>query len=74
MIKKGGVIFSKKSVFLKNFSVPGPFEQVFFSGANVQLGGSPYPWKTSLKWLTVMMPLLETSKKQERDKTRVRLE
>ena len=30
--------------------------------------------KTSLKWLTVAMPLLETSKRQERDKTRVRLE
>ena len=30
--------------------------------------------KTSLKWLTVAMPLLENSKRQERDKTRVRLE
>ena len=30
--------------------------------------------KTSLKWLTVVMPLLETSKRLERDKTRVRLE
>ena len=29
--------------------------------------------KTSLKWLTVAMPLLETSRRQERDKTRVRL-
>ena len=28
---------------------------------------------TSLKWLTVAMPLLETSKRQERDKTRVSL-
>ena len=28
--------------------------------------------QTSLKWLTVAMPLLETSKKQERDETRVR--
>ena len=26
--------------------------------------------QTSLKWLTVAMPLLETSKRQERDKTR----
>ena len=30
--------------------------------------------ETSLKWLTVAMPLLENSKRQERDKTRVRLE
>ena len=32
--------------------------------------------QTSLKWLTVAMPLLENSKRQERerDKTRVRLE
>ena len=30
--------------------------------------------ETSLKWLTVAMPLLENSKKQERDKTRVTLE
>ena len=30
--------------------------------------------KTSLKWLTVAMPLLERSKRQERDKTRERLE
>ena len=29
--------------------------------------------QTSLKWLTVAMPLLETSKRKERDKTRVRL-
>ena len=29
--------------------------------------------ETSLKWLTVAMPLLETSKRQERDNTRVRL-
>ena len=29
---------------------------------------------TSLKWLTVAMPLLESSRRQERDKTRVRLE
>jgi len=28
--------------------------------------------RTSLKWLTVAMPLLETRKRQERDKTRVR--
>ena len=30
--------------------------------------------KTSLKWLTVAMPLLKTSKRQGRDKTRERLE
>ena len=27
--------------------------------------------QTSLKWLTVAMPLLETTKRQERDKTRL---
>ena len=30
-------------------------------------------FKRSLKWLTVAMPLLDTSKRQEKDKTRVRL-
>ena len=30
--------------------------------------------QTSLKWLTVAMPLLDTSKRQEREKTRERLE
>ena len=34
----------------------------------------PNGLKTSLKWLTIAMPLLETSKRQDRDKTSVRLE
>ena len=34
----------------------------------------PDPTKTSLKWLTFAMPLLENSERQERQKTRSRLE
>ena len=43
----------------------------FFTKLNIELS---ICLQTSLKWLTVAMPLLENSKRQERDKTRVRLE
>ena len=35
---------------------------------------SKYRTKTSLKWLTVAMPLLETSKRQDQSETRERLQ
>ena len=47
--KQNGCYFLKKSVFLKNFSVPEPFPQVSLQGPNVLLGGSSYPLKKNWK-------------------------
>ena len=55
----------------RDFQGMTSYINIFYDFINNNRDGSI---KTSLKWLTVAMPLLENSKIQERDNTRERLE
>ena len=55
------------------------FERIFFVNLQeniqfIRIYVAVFTNQTSLKWLTVAMPLLETSKRQDQSETSVRLE